>query len=428
MNADRLKLEREIVYACIERPGQFARYARALPPGFFEDPKSKSAMEAIHSLADQGVEPNWINVSNMAGHTIAFPESFQQGTADLGVASKRLSEFVIKAKRDRMLSDLRSDEDAFDIMAKVNGIANDFSSILALHESVPMSSLYTDYIATIEQNSEGRVMVIPTGFPSLDTWGYGGLRVGNVSFLGGGPGVGKTSFMLRVAMNAAALGFKTAFIEGEMPSNELLGRMNAMHTGVAVNDIEAGHRMDAVTDFGEYVLSLPFELHIDFGRNVQSLVAAIREAVHGGAKLIFIDYMQVFVAKGNKDNEFSQIKALSETLRKLTLINNVHIVAASSLNRLEAGAEKLTLNSFYGGSQLGHDCATAIILSAQERQGEDVRLVTCEVVKNRHGRKGEFKINYELKTQNMVESADVVVMNAEPAEPFYAEQGELYGE
>lgn len=417
MTPERLKLEEEIVASCVEHPREFARFSRVLLPEMFSSPKQRKIMAGLHTLLDAGVEINWINVENELGES-CMP-LLSHGYCDLNIASKRLSELIIFEKGSRLVEHLMQEDDAFGVLSAVNSSANELASIIAAHSNVPKSVMMERWIELIERNRDGNILRVPTGFPTLDRWCHGGLKLGNMTFLGGSPGAGKTSFMLKLGMNAGGRGFKSVLIEGEMPEDEILARLAGQFTKRPVHEIERGDHMDAVMEFADQFQRIDYEVKSTFERSVDALLAKIRQACHEGAKLILVDYLQVFVEKGGRANdEFTKIKALSEGLRKMTLVNNVHILAASSLNRLDHNTGKLTLNSFYGGSQLGHDCNTAFILHDED---DDTTLpdaknktIVCNVVKNRGGRTGEMRIAYTLDTQDMNEQADVQIVGQVP--------------
>lgn len=411
MTAERLQLEREIVYAAMERPGDFATYSRVLSAELFADRNSQQAIEAMHELLNSGVEINLINVRNATRGEVAYPDSTSIGVANMDVASRKLTELFILDRKNTLIDAIKTESNPFAVIEEVNEATDEFASLIAAHSTTPKTVVLAKFLEQLEKNVEGGfVRRIPTGFATLDRWCKGGLRLGNMSFIGGTPGVGKTSFMLKLGSNASAAGYETRFIEGEMEMSEVLARMTGQHTKLPVNEIEDGKHLVETHDFLQIVEKSQFEVRSDFGRNVRSLTSSIQAAVHEGAQLIVVDYLQVFVEKGGRAaDEFGKIKQLSEMLRKLCLVNHVHIMAASSLNRLEVGAQKLTLNSFYGGSQLGHDCYLGLILTEADGnvEGADVRTVTCEVVKNRGGNVGNFAINYNLPSQDMNEQDNI---------------------
>ena len=68
------------------------------------------------------------------------------------------------------------------------------------------------------------VLGVETGYPGIDSR-LQGLRPGQMIVVGARPGVGKTSFALNLAFNAAAKGASVAFFSLEMSKIEIeIGR------------------------------------------------------------------------------------------------------------------------------------------------------------------------------------------------------------
>ncbi len=69
----------------------------------------------------------------------------------------------------------------------------------------------------------GDVHGAPTGYPTLDRMLLG-LREGQLVVIGARPAVGKTSFALNLALNAAADGYTVGFFSLEMSGKEIAQR------------------------------------------------------------------------------------------------------------------------------------------------------------------------------------------------------------
>lgn len=405
MTDERRQLEREIIYACLYAPDAYLRYSRSLKPEFFADAQCRQFIEGIHKLVDAHAEITVTNLTLVVGEPLPLVD-IRHGVVDLGIATRKLTELAIMDRKDQLVNMLSVLDEPFEVVNTVNGTSNEFAAMIAANVDRPKDSILNAYVDRLQQNGNGAVLRVRTGFPTLDEWCYGGLKLGNLSFLGGIPGSGKTTFMLRIGLTAAQRGDGVTLLEGEMPVDEILSRLGGMYLSQPVHEIERGEHMEGLFEFVEHFKKIKYEVQSTFERNVEALVGHIRKAIHDGSRLIMVDYLQVFVDKnGRAQDEFAKIKTLSEMLRKLTLINNVHIMAASSLNRLEHEAKRLTLNSFYGGSQLGFDCNTALVLHNDgiPDNGATRRTLVCDVVKNRGGRIGEFRILYDLERQDMIE-------------------------
>lgn len=88
-------------------------------------------------------------------------------------------------------------------------------------------------------NREGMLQGVPTGFIDVDKL-FCGLRPGNLIILAARPAVGKTSFAMNLAANAAKSGAPVAFFSLEMSSNEITQRLLAAEAGLALSRMRNG--------------------------------------------------------------------------------------------------------------------------------------------------------------------------------------------
>lgn len=421
---NRADLEMATIWAFVLDPVAYAAHGYSLQPYMFANPACARALEGMQTLQHRGAQINLANLSmEMGGIEMPNPA---EGIPDLRTAVKKIIEFAMRDAVAELQDALTGDADPFESMRLITATANKMAAMVGGVNVKSKKTMLQQLFEDAEANRAGKIIRIPTGIPTLDRFTKGGLKMRNITFLGGPPAAGKTSFVLQMFANAAERGFKTAFLEGEMSEDELLYRMAGQYSRVPYDEIESGHRMEELMNFATYYEKLPMEIHGVYDRTMDNLLGACRRAIHNGAQLIGIDYLQVFSDKGDARNEFSNIKKMSEALRQSALVNNVHYVILSSLNRLEATSGQLTLNSFYGGSQLGHDCWAGLILTKKEEQGPDDRIrdVILDVVKVRGGRTGEIDIRYELETQFMSEYARVQIHPSDPNSRIESKQDE----
>jgi len=85
-----------------------------------------------------------------------------------------------------------------------------------------LSNIMSDYFVSLEEMSKNKGMRqgIYTGYPDIDR-NLLGLRPGQMVVIGARPGVGKTSFALNIAVNAAQAGASVAFFSMEMRQFEI---------------------------------------------------------------------------------------------------------------------------------------------------------------------------------------------------------------
>ena len=80
---------------------------------------------------------------------------------------------------------------------------------------------------------------VPTGFKDADDL-FHGLRAGDLVILAARPGVGKTSFALNLAVNAAKAGTSVAFFSLEMSASQLMQRILCAEARVSLSKIRGG--------------------------------------------------------------------------------------------------------------------------------------------------------------------------------------------
>ena len=87
----------------------------------------------------------------------------------------------------------------------------------------------TNEVLSVDEPAGARVW--PSGFAHLDSVLTGGFRAGELALLGGGPGLGKTTFALQVARNLVISGHSVVFFSfcllytSPSPRDGLLSRM-----------------------------------------------------------------------------------------------------------------------------------------------------------------------------------------------------------
>lgn len=414
MNGNRMRLETDIIAAILYDSKDFFAAKQALVPEYFEYPLWRKVMESVHKCGEAGKEIAPVNiytVGKLSEKEVGELVEIGAHRADLKLLAKMLAEENVKEKLGvELKARLSVDRDPFEMLDAVREAEQEAVRLISANVAKDKTVLLDEYLTYILTNSRDGVKRIPTPFPTLNRMLSGGLSLGDISFIGGLPGSGKTSFMLSLALYAAQHGTRTAFIEAEMPSNEVFERLNGIYTGETIDRIREGKEYEQLTrDFVSKVFSLPLEIVPCYERTMDVLIGKVLHAAASGSRLIFVDYLQVFTPKGKAEDEYSQIKRLSETLRQLALQHGIHLCIASSLNRNEVGQRTLSLASLYGSSQLGHDCALAMLLRGEEKDTQELvtrkRNIVLHVVKNRAGARGEINLTFHLSSQRMEEVA-----------------------
>jgi len=207
------------------------------------------------------------------------------------------------------------------------------------HDS--MSDLIRDAITQIEtaKNQESGVIGVPSGFTALDRV-TSGWQPSDLVIIAARPAMGKTSYVLSIARNAA-VEFKmpVAFFSLEMSSVQLVTRLISAESEISSEKLRSGNlRNDEIQQIHTKITGLAeSSIFIDdtAGLSVFELRAKARrlKAKHD-IKLLIIDYLQLMSGGGdNKGNREQEISMISRSLKSIAKELSIPVLALSQLSR-----------------------------------------------------------------------------------------------
>jgi replicative DNA helicase len=184
---------------------------------------------------------------------------------------------------------------------------------------------------------------LPTGFIDFDDM-TSGLQEGDLIIIAGRPSMGKTTFAMNIAENAAMHSVKEGgkpvlIFSMEMPAESLVMRMlsslgrvdqHRVRTG-KLNDSEWPRITSAISMLSEakmYIDDTPSLTPTELRSRARRVA---RE--HDGLSLIVIDYLQLMQVHGLKENRTAEISEISRALKALAKELHVPVIALSQLNR-----------------------------------------------------------------------------------------------
>jgi replicative DNA helicase len=193
-----------------------------------------------------------------------------------------------------------------------------------------------------------------------------GLHPGDLYIVAGRPGMGKTSFVLNMAVNVARPkrvevtdgevlddapveepGHGVAFFSLEMPREQLASRLLASEARVDVSRLRSGdiRREDwnKLTEAAARLSRLPLWLDdtpaltlLDLRAKIRRLQAELKRSDGPAAKglgLVAVDYLQLMQGRRDAGSREQEISELSRGLKQLSKEMSVPVLALSQLNR-----------------------------------------------------------------------------------------------
>jgi replicative DNA helicase len=187
--------------------------------------------------------------------------------------------------------------------------------------------------------SSGQLTGVSTGFTRLDEM-TAGLQKGDLIVIAGRPSMGKTSFALNIAENAAfgAAKARIGIFSMEMSREQLafrmissLGRVDQGHLRTGSFGDEEWSRINGAIHLMQ---SAPIYID-DTGALTPTDVRARARRLkrEHGLDLIVLDYLQLMQVAGNKENRATEISEISRSLKALAKELAVPVIALSQLNR-----------------------------------------------------------------------------------------------
>ncbi|GIW62934.1 MAG: replicative DNA helicase [Patescibacteria group bacterium] len=247
---------------------------------------------------------------------------------------------------------------------------------------------------------------VQTGFKDLDKK-LGGMQKANLIILAARPGLGKTSFALNIALNAALKQKKSiGFFSLEMSKEELVDRLLASHADVDSWKIKTGKSSDEeytkiVTAMGE--LS-DLKIYIDDtpGISIIEMRTKARKLMfEKGLDLIVVDYLQLADAGRRFDSRVQEVSFISQGLKNLARELQIPVLALSQLSRAveQRGNKKPQLSDLRESGSIEQD-ADVVMFLYNEDDSDDLieqnkRKVKLSIAKHRNGPIGEIDLMFK---------------------------------
>lgn len=251
-------------------------------------------------------------------------------------------------------------------------------------------------------NSTGEVIGIPTGIRDLDLTTTG-WRDGELTYVGAKPGMGKTSYMLQCMHNAATHGFPAGCISLEMRSSQLLKRLAILGSGIHaqkwrdprnIHVSDRAHAQKSMLALGD----LPIWIADQSGLNPRQISALSRKMHAAGARIIFIDFIQIINEDGRDRRE--AINRVSSAIRDTCKALAIPFVVLSQLSRGDKDSNrKPTKEDLRESGSLEQDAHNVQLLYREK--GEDGLWTGNDLIiidKAREGDIGPVEVSYDPKT------------------------------
>ena len=226
--------------------------------------------------------------------------------------------------------------------------------------------LGTDYFSNPELRLKkllDNTRLIPTGWRDVDEVLGGGVGRQELLLFGANSGVGKSIFMLNLAVNLLSQGLNGIYFTLELSEEVVAKRMDSMLTGVGQQDIFKNiHKISHdLTEAKELMGKFYIKRFPESSTNANHIRAYIKEfeSVHGFLPdFIVIDYLDLMTTnhKIPLDNLFIKDKYVAEECRALGHDFDALVISASQLGRAALEADNVHQGHIQGGISKVNTC------------------------------------------------------------------------
>ena len=201
-----------------------------------------------------------------------------------------------------------------------------------------MADLLPKTFESIEGYAKGDFKGVQTGFKELDEMTTG-LQPGELIIVAGRPSMGKTAFILSLALNTS-MKYKnpTAIFSLEMSKESLVQRMLCSEARVNMHQLRSGtlpkRDLPKLSLAAGPLAEAPIYIDDTPAISVLELRAKARRLkAQYGLKLIIIDYLQLMESSIKAENRQQEISIISRSLKGVAKELDVPVIALSQLSR-----------------------------------------------------------------------------------------------
>lgn len=303
--------------------------------------------------------------------------------------------------------------DVFDLLDKAENKLFQISenNLKRSHDQMP--DLVSLAIADIEKARDNGATLrgVPSGYTELDRITQGWQK-SDLIILAARPSMGKTAFALNLARNAAVdFNKPIAFFSLEMSSVQLVTRLISTETSLTADKLRTGNLAEYEWQQLNTMVSPLVNAKIFIDDTAQLSIFDLRAKCRRlkqqhDIQMIFIDYLQLMTAKGDKNGTREQeISNISRSLKSLAKELNVPVLALSQLSRnveSRPGSKKPILSDLRESGAIEQDADMVLFIYRPEYYGltEDDNgnsakgKAVISIAKHRNGKLGDVTLKF----------------------------------
>ncbi|HHU77956.1 MAG: replicative DNA helicase [Caldicoprobacterales bacterium] len=256
------------------------------------------------------------------------------------VEEKSILRRLISASNDIIRESYEASEDLDIIIDHAEKKIFDISQKKNKRSFESIKTILLETYSKIEEltKNKGKIVGVPTGFRDFDMR-TSGLNDSDFILIAARPSMGKTSFAINIAQNAAVrYQVPVAIFSLEMSKEQLVQRMLSSESNIELQKIRTGELTEE--DWVKLVhAATPLSqapIFIDDTPGISAMEVrskARRLKMEHDIGLVVIDYLQLMSGRGKAESRQQEVSEISRSLKALARELNLPVVALSQLSR-----------------------------------------------------------------------------------------------
>lgn len=341
-----MMIDKDAVYAAMEvlRPDDFYKEAHKLIYEGILSLDTKGEPIDMITLTEEMRQQNTLEKVGGAAY-IATIANLVPSAANVQHYANIVAEKSILRRLIRYANNIASrcyedQEDAYELLDSAEKMILEIAEDRNASGLILLKEALSEVLEKIEQmaGKKGHITGVPSFFVDLDRF-TSGWQPSDLIILAARPAMGKTSFGLNIAQNAATKGnISTAIFSLEMSREQLVQRLMSSEAAIDQHKLRTGRLLDEewvrLTRAAQPLSTA--KLYIDDTPAISILelrAKARRLKAEKGLGLIVIDYLQLIQVNKRIENRQQEISEISRSLKALARELNVPVLALSQLSR-----------------------------------------------------------------------------------------------
>jgi replicative DNA helicase len=187
-------------------------------------------------------------------------------------------------------------------------------------------------------NNPDKLTGIPAGFMGIDRT-TGGWQKSDLIIIAGRPGMGKTTFALQLALNAAKYNHNVAYFSLEMSTTQNIKKIISNQTEIELTRLNIGKiTLQEQKQLAHNCNNKQLNIYIDDTAALTTTelrTKAYKLKQKHNIELIIVDYLQLMTIPNMSkyENREAEIRKISQSLKQLAKELNIPLIVLSQLSR-----------------------------------------------------------------------------------------------